>query len=130
MVQVHLNFELGHDLMKHKIIFLFTFFFVGCSTHNCHENTNTAGSTITKNVFVYKYDGTLQCGLGKEISLDQMQTELKGIQVFSKFKKKDGLMRTQVCGSNTGMANVFQIPADKLQEALKRGFDEWTEDKQ
>lgn len=75
---------------------------------------------------VYKYDGSLQCGQGKATSVADMAKELKGLQIFSSASKPDNLMRTMVCGSPTGQANVYEIEKTKLAEAKKRGFKEWT----
>src|SRR5262249_14224819 len=77
-------------------------------------------------VFVYKYDGSLQCGMGKAVSLETMGRELQGIPVVSSAKKNDGLMHIQVCGSITGKANVFEIPAKFLKGAEAKGFKRWT----
>lgn len=85
-----------------------------------------APKTSTDTVKVYKYDGSLQCGMGKAIAIAEMQKELQGIIVYSNENKSDGLMRTQVCGSPTGKANVYEIDRSQLTEAKKRGFKEWT----
>lgn len=77
-------------------------------------------------VYVYKYDGSLQCGGGKPVSPDSMAKELGGLKIFSKAKKPDGLMHIQVCGSITGMANVFEIEASELKKAEKLGFKKWS----
>lgn len=77
-------------------------------------------------VFVYKYDGSLQCKKGKAISPEVMAKELQGITVFSSAKKSDGMMHIQVCGTITGMANVFEIPATSLKQAESRGFKKWS----
>ncbi len=79
--------------------------------------TQTSG-----NVFVFKADGSLQCGMGKAISAEDMEKELKGIKVFSRDKRPDGMMHIQVCGSPTGIINVYEIPAEKLSDAEARGF--------
>jgi glucose/arabinose dehydrogenase len=82
-------------------------------------------STTTQpagNVFVSKADGSLQCGMGKAISAEEMEKELKGIKVLSRDKRSDGMMHIQVCGSPTGMINVYEIPASSLAEAEARGF--------
>lgn len=73
-------------------------------------------------VLVYKPDGSLQCGMGKAISLEEMEKQLSGIRVSSRDKRPDGLMHIQVCGSPTGMINVYEIPASSLKEAEARGF--------
>lgn len=79
-------------------------------------------------VMVFKPDGSKQCGQGKKIPLEQMETELKGIKVYARINKNDGMMRTQVCGSNTGDSNVYQIEKKDLPQALKFGFKQWTQD--
>src|SRR4051812_33365420 len=67
-------------------------------------------------VFVYKYDGSLQCGQGKAIAVEAMAKELNGIPVISSLKKNDGQMHIQVCGSISGRANVYEIPAKFLKQ--------------
>lgn len=77
-------------------------------------------------VFVYKYDGSLQCGMGKAVSLETMAKELQGIPLLSSVKKPDGLMHIQVCGSITGMANVYEIASKHLKAAEAKGFKRWS----
>jgi hypothetical protein len=117
---------------------------LGCQSHPCRDiknqriqesangsnglnqsRTPTAGVKTLK-VKVFKADGSLQCAMGKKISLDEMQKELKGIEVFSKTNQNDGLMRIQVCGAPTGDSNVFEIKQEDLEKALKLGFKQWT----
>ncbi len=78
----------------------------------------------SKTVVVYKYDGTLMCGQGKEIKLDVMATELmqRGISIISQRKTTDGLMHFQLCGSITGSVNAYEIVPSDLQKALDLGF--------
>ncbi len=64
--------------------------------------------------------------MGKPIALDTMAKELSGIQILSSVKKPDGLMHIQVCGSITGMANVFEIPARHQKAAEAKGFKKWS----
>lgn len=93
------------------------------------EAGDASGANTTKNsdrVFVYKYDGSLQCGMGKPVALEVMAKELNGVQILSSVKKLDGLMHIQVCGSITGMANVFEIPAKYLKTAEAKGFKKWS----
>ncbi|MEN0060204.1 MAG: hypothetical protein AAGB31_15300 [Bdellovibrio sp.] len=82
-------------------------------------------SSALDRVKVYKADGSLQCGQGKKIPLDEMQKELKGIKVHSSVNKNDGMMRIQLCGSPTGNCNVYEIERKDLEAALKAGFKEW-----
>lgn len=77
-------------------------------------------------VLVYKYDGSLQCGKGKAQTVEAMAKELAGIQIFSSLKKPDGMMHIQVCGSITGMANVYEIAAKDLPKAEAKGFQRWS----
>lgn len=86
-------------------------------------STKTSGED---HVFVYKYDGSLQCGQGKAVSVETMAKQLKGIPILSSSKKRDGLMHIQVCGSITGFANVYEIPAKKLNKAEAKGFKKWS----
>ena len=80
-------------------------------------------STATESrVFVGKADGSLQCGMAKGRALEDMEKDLQGIQVFSRSKRPDGKMHIQVCGSATGMLNVYEIPASSLKDAERRGF--------
>ncbi len=85
-------------------------------------------TSVLQRVKVYKPDGSLQCGQGKKIDLEKMSKELKGIQIFSKENKNDGLMRIQVCGAPTGSCNVFQIDQKDSEAALKLGFKVWTQE--
>lgn len=75
---------------------------------------------------VYKYDGSLQCGMGKAIAFEVMQKELKNIKVYSASNKPDGLMHIQQCGTPTGTANVYEIDKKDLEAAKKLGFKLWT----
>ncbi len=79
-------------------------------------------------VRIYKFDGSLQCGLGQSQSLSQSQKTLGSMTVHQSWKRHDGMMRMQLCGSPTGQANVFEIDRKDLPAALKLGFKEWTVD--
>lgn len=78
------------------------------------------------NIFVFKYDGSMQCKKGHSASLASMAKDLHGIPILSSIKKRDGMMHMQVCGSNTGMANVYEIPASFQKQAEAKGFKKWT----
>lgn len=73
-------------------------------------------------VRVYKPDGSRQCETSKGQAVDIMERELAGIRVYSREKRKDGLMHIQVCGSPTGMVNLFEIDFGNLKQAEERGF--------
>lgn len=76
-------------------------------------------------VWVYKYDGTLQCEMGDEISLATMKRELQGIEVYREEKRSDGQMRIQMCGSPTGRANLYEIAETDVEKAKEKGFEPW-----
>lgn len=113
-----------------------------CTQGHCRRKTEVPGeakpveapaaaATETKTsdkdrVLVYKYDGSMQCGMGKPVALEVMAKELQGIPVLSSVKKRDGLMHIQVCGSITGMANVYEIPAKFQKQAEGKGFKKWS----
>ncbi|NJM10429.1 MAG: hypothetical protein HC883_06155 [Bdellovibrionaceae bacterium] len=113
---------------------------VGCTQGHCRRKTETPGvampveagdvsgaaAKMSDRTFVYKYDGSLQCGMGKAIAVEEMAKELNGISIFSSVKKRDGLMHIQVCGSITGMANVYEIPTKSLKQAEAKGFKKWS----
>lgn len=91
----------------------------GCAAGYCRT-----ARTPVQNVFVYKPDGSLQCGQGKAISVETMAKELESIKVVSMRKDTDGMLRPTVCGAATGQINVYEIPFNQLGKALKRGFKE------
>jgi hypothetical protein len=123
------------------VFFLGALLCVSCTQGHCRRQADApaaaqplpvaAAETSSKpsaqdHVFVYKYDGSLQCGMGKPVAVETMEKELKGIPVISSVKKNDGLMHIQVCGSVTGKANVFEIPAKFVKQAESKGFKKWT----
>ncbi len=123
-----------------RFLILSSLLLVGCAQHHCRRPPDAAppitvvapqgdevpvGATSRK-VKVYKYDGSLQCGQGKAVSVEQMGNDLKKVTVFSSQKKSDGLMHIQVCGSPTGMANVYEIFEADLAKAEKAGFKMWS----
>jgi len=105
---------------------------IGCTHGNCRsQKQKDATKEVSMNqsspdhVRVYKADGSLQCAMGKPISVVEMQKQLGEIQVFSATNKHDGMMRVQVCGAPTGNCNVYEIDRKDLQKALSLGFKEW-----
>lgn len=86
------------------------------------ENGVNEGAALVGRVFVSQPDGSLQCGMNPGISLTEMEKQLVGIKVYSREKKPDGKMHIQVCGSPTGILNVYEIPEASLAEAERRGF--------
>lgn len=127
--------------MKFIFLILVSLVITSCSTTNCaHERkfnsmktedagkdkmTLDKGSLNMKKVKVAKADGTLQCNQGKKIKIEDMQKDLKEIQVFSSDTQNDGMIRIQVCGSATGNHNVYEILETDLEKALGYGFKRW-----
>ena len=74
---------------------------------------------------VYKYDGSLQCQRGEEMSLEAMAEELssRGVEVIASRKGSDGRMRIAMCGASTGRLNVYTIPSKSLPLAREQGFE-------
>lgn len=114
---------------------------VGCANGHCRQPqvvTAPQGPTPQADsvklnssqeyVWIYKYDGTLQCGEGREKSVDSMNEELKssGIKARKMEKRSDGMMRAQVCGQGTGRANAFEIPKSQQGSAEAMGFKPWS----
>ncbi len=78
-------------------------------------------------VRVYKSDGSRQCEKRTGRSVESMERELAGIPVHHREKRSDGLMHIQVCGSPTGMINIYEIDSSNLKKAEERGFKKWEE---
>ncbi len=89
------------------------------------EKVSSAEKDLTNRVYVYKADGSLQCGMGKKIDLKDMAKDLGGISVFSSENRHDGMMRIQVCGQPTGFCNVYEINQSDLDKAIGLGFKKW-----
>jgi hypothetical protein len=123
--------------MKKIVLMFLGLIVVACANQACkieerkdivmtgNEKTSSQKKDLTNRVFVYKLDGSLQCGQGSKIGIDSMKKELDGIEVFSSENKHDGMMRIQVCGAPTGYANVYEIDQKDLEKALKLGFKKW-----
>ena len=90
------------------------------------ENDPMSKTAIADRVKVHKPDGGLQCGMGKAVSLSDMQKQLGAIKVYKSYNKNDGMMRIQMCGAPTGNSNIYEINSKDLAEAIKAGFKEWT----
>src|SRR5882672_11905152 len=73
---------------------------------------------------VAKYDGSLQCEMGRPVSLNEMEKELRAanIAVQAKAKKADGIQHPQMCGASTGRMNVYRINRSELEKARVLGF--------
>jgi hypothetical protein len=73
---------------------------------------------------IYKYDGTLQCGVGHETSLEEMAKELEavGIDVLASRKGTDSLVHIGVCGASTGAINIYTIGRGSLPATHRLGY--------
>lgn len=121
--------------MKISLLLTLPFFLFACAQGNCRSQVGynesnkmtdkSKAPSVQGRIKVFKYDGSLQCGMGKAISLDEMAQQLKGLTVYSQENKSDGLMHIQQCGTNTGKANIYEIDKDKFVDAQKAGFKEW-----
>jgi hypothetical protein len=126
--------------------FILSFFFaVACSTGKCREQRKTepnpavspatttdipaaspmATKTPAATVKVFKYDGSKQCEKSAGTDLETMAKQLGSIKIISQKKTSDGRMRIQMCGSDTGQINLYEISSSDLDAALKSGFKEW-----
>src|SRR5437879_6813935 len=76
--------------------------------------TGTVFSADT--VKVFRYDGSLQCGMGQAVPLDEMAKELTAIsiKVLSSEKRVVSGFVIALCGTPTGIANVYEIAKDDL----------------
>lgn len=78
-------------------------------------------------VRVYQSDGSRQCERRGGKSVETTERELAGIPVYHREKRSDGLMHIQVCGSPTGIINIYEIDSSNLKQAEERGFKRWEE---
>ncbi len=92
-----------------------------CASGHCRSRD----SARTKTVFVYKADGTKQCGIGSATSLQQAAQELTDVKIISQENKSDGKLYPMVCGAPTGKVNAFEIPESDLSKATAVGFKEF-----
>lgn len=94
--------------------------------HKTRPNTLGYGVWVFEqpNLEVYRYDGSLQCDRGKELSLSHMAEDLKanGIDIKASRKGRDRLARIAVCGASTGNLNIYTIAQDSLSRAQELGF--------
>lgn len=103
-----------------------------CATGHCRKPTpapvpvnDDKKEDAAIRIFISKPDGSLQCSRAKGMPVVEMRKQLKDIEVFSQGKKRDGLMHIELCGSPTGMNNVFEISTKDWPTAEKAGFKKW-----
>ncbi len=110
--------------VKSGCILVFGFLLsVGCAVPAHTENGKLGQKPET--LFVGKTDGSKQCGMGDEISLEEMQAQLGSIRVYSAKKGSDGLIRVTLCGAPTGALNLYEINKSDLEAAKSMGFRLW-----
>ena len=130
-------------MIKTAFLLLIYITFQSCASGHCRhikeEQLKNSGvvpelkatpvkTSTADRVRIFKYDGSLQCGMGQSKSLTEIKAELSSIHVYESWKRHDGVMRIQLCGSPTGQSNVYEIDRKNLEFALKQGFKEWTLD--
>ena len=63
--------------------------------------------------WVWRFDGTLQCGFGEEQPLDEARAQLATVigerNILAGEKRQAPVMLPQVCGAPTGRANAFEL---------------------
>lgn len=80
---------------------------------------------------VFKFDGSLQCGMGAGESVDDMASKLitLGVTPVSGEKRQYPGLLPQACGLKTGMCNAYVISdadwASHGDAILSAGFDIW-----
>ena len=128
--------------LRTSVLSFMTFLFIGCASGPCRgivtqkKLLSTEGvfeedseqNSVLETVKVYKYDGSLQCGMGRVFPLKEMSSQLAGIKIYSMISRPDGLMHITVCGSPTGQANVYEIEKKDLKKALELEFELWSFD--
>lgn len=112
-----------------KNLGLVLLFVVGCASKPCREpqpprQLQTAQEAMA-HIYVAKSDGAKQCEPKTGVTPEKMESQLKGVKVYSRASKSDGLMRTSVCGASAGKFNVYEIDKSELDKAKKLGFQEW-----
>lgn len=91
------------------------------------EGGSNGNENAPLKVRVYKSDGSRQCERRGGKSVEATERELAGIPVYHREKRSDGLMHIQVCGSPTGIINIYEIDSSNLKQAEERGFKRWEE---
>lgn len=114
-------------LFKMKSIGFIFILFSCFITASCTSAAVTESSQNT--VEIFKYDHSRQCEQNSGITLDEMEKELTshGIAVLSSRKGSDGKIRMAVCGSSSGIINIYVIYKKDLEKAGRIHFQEISE---
>ena len=77
------------------------FFISSCAVKSCkiedrtdkvmtgNEKTSSDSKDLIQRVYVYKADGSLQCGMGQKIDPNEMKKDLGSIEAYSAENKHD-----------------------------------------
>lgn len=101
--------------MKKLVLLLCVICLVTACDNNDKEDT----------VLVFKYKGSAQCYPESGIPLENMLSELTdaNISVHCSSEASDGNEIITVCGADTGVVNVYEIPMSSLTTAESLGFN-------
>lgn len=102
---------------RHLITVVISCLLMACATPDRESNT-------ARTVEVYKPDGSRQCEADSGIPLSVMEQELSNaaIQVLSSRSAHDCLFRPALCGTATGVINIYEIAANRIPDAQVLGF--------
>lgn len=112
---------------------------VGCSSAQCRKPVSIKkegeASAVPEKLLagpgralVAKRDGSKQCEKPDQSSAktaEAMKKDLKDIKVYDMAKQQDGQMHIALCGSPTGIYNVYEIGEEDAAKALSYGFIRW-----
>lgn len=78
---------------------------------------------------VSRSDGSVQCGTGPKISLDEAVAEVEaaGVSVFGARTAHDGRKRIAMCGASTGHVHVLSINSEDFGVVEELGFEDFSE---
>lgn len=89
---------------------------------------NDLMASLPKMIEIARPDGSLQCGGGNVILLDEERERLEegGVSVQGARRRHDGLKRIAMCGAPTGQVLVFEIAITDLEKAEALGYQRVT----
>lgn len=107
---------------------LFTLSIFGCTTEKPKPESRWDVKVSTQSgerkIWVWKSDGSKQCGGPAKITPDSAAREAKagGLMVYQFRKDSDGQMYPSVCGAGTGSTVELEIPMKELNKAIAMGY--------
>lgn len=92
-----------------------------CLFTACEDNNDKEGT-----VLVFKYQGSVQCAPDSGIAVEDMLLELTdaNINVHCSSEASDGNVIITLCGADTGVVNVYEIPISSITMAENLGFND------